>query len=102
MSTAHDSYLAKAATIGVSAEIAGAELEAARAELLSYGGDPDEAYLVAWHRLIEGGPDHRPGDEVRSAVRAAIPGAHPELVDQVARHFAPERTLAAELTDRHP
>lgn len=100
MSRAHDSYLARAAAAGVSAEIADAELEAARAELLAYGGDPAEAIAVAWHRLTEGGPDHRPADEVRSAVRAAIPGAHPELVDQVARHFAPDQTLAAEMRRR--
>ena len=50
MTTAHDSYLAKAAAAGVSAEIADAELEAARSELLGYGGDADEAYDIAWRR----------------------------------------------------
>jgi hypothetical protein len=97
---AHDRYLARARAVGISHEVAEAELAAVRAEVSGpttcATGAGDE-HNIAWHRLISGGPAYRPGDQVRAALRKAFPTAHPEWIDQVAHNVAPDETLAKEL-----
>jgi hypothetical protein len=97
---AHDRYLVQAHAVGVSRDVAEAELTAVRAEVCDptrcTAGSAD-VYDIAWRRLIEGGPNFRPGDKVRAALRNVYPNAHPDWIDQMARAAAPDETLAKEL-----
>lgn len=100
MNLQREAYLAKAQAVGVSADVAEAELAAVMSEV----HDPtsmlvvgvDEEYAIAWRRLVGGGPQYRPSDETRAALRSAFPDAHPDWIDEVARQVAPGATLASE------
>lgn len=91
----HNGYLIYARAVGVSRDVALAELESAVAEVCDpcrpVSGDP---YEVARRRLVGGGPAYRPSDEVWDALRRAFPDAHPERIDGLARLVAPGETLA--------
>jgi hypothetical protein len=96
----HEEYLARARTLGASREVAEAELAAVRGEIYDSAWRPcgiDQEHDIAWRRLTEGGPEHRPGDQIRGALRANFPNAHPEWIDSVSRQVAPGETLAKEL-----
>lgn len=91
-------YFVRAKVLGVSTEVAEAELEAVLDEVFDpsriVGGvDP---YEVAWGRLISGGPAWRPSDVVRTALVNNFPTAHPDASDHIARAVAPGETLAKE------
>jgi hypothetical protein len=101
----HERYLVKARAVGVSREVAEAELEAVRGEVYDparCAAGAGQEHDIAWRRLIEGGPKYRPGDQVRAALRQGFPNAHPEWIDRVARQVAPSETLAEELQRSSP
>jgi hypothetical protein len=101
----HETYLARAMAVNVSADVAEAELAAVMSEVhdptTALVVDVAEAYAIAWRRLIGGGPRHRPNDEVRTSLRSMYPEAHPDWIDQIALQIAPDETLAKALLS-HP
>lgn len=91
-------YLMQSRALGVSEEVANAELAAVRADVYN----PERAvpqvdvYAVAFARLCSGGPRFQPSDRIRAALRRAYPNADPASIDAFARQVAPGETLASE------